>query len=209
MTHSVPASGTTINTVAANYSGGQISITAAHHAPITSIQENDKLFDRLYPEILDQRIITVREVISIGGIGASMLLNKFAKDNPGVKVSDLCPYSKDETLLTDYIRDKTSQSLSSTSYISGIYDEDIIFFVRSCEEVDEDDEIQYYCVAKYVKETEDVTLYDFETFTALESFILEHRNRICVWANRTAPPSSEIINWDRTGNYELEGFTED
>lgn len=207
MNHSASTPGTIYNTVATNPSGIITSSTA--YSVSNTLVEDDKLLGRLYPEILDQRIITIREVVSIGGIGASMLLSKFAKDNPGIKVSDLYPSSKDDTPLTDYIKDKTSQSLSSTAYVSGNYDEEIIFFIRLCEEVEDDDEIQYYCVAKYARETEDVTLYDFETFTVLEAFILEHRNRICVWVNRTPPPSSDIINWDRTGNYELEGFTEE
>lgn len=188
----------------------QKSLATTKGITVSPLYANTAVTDaeqKIHPDILEQRILTVRDLVRIGGVGASLILKDFASKNPNLKVSDLAPTTKDDTLFIDYMRAMYRNDLTYMQSIKEDLDDDVVFYVRFLS--DEESEEEYYLIAKHSLDSGDVLIYEFEDFSKLESLILDHTRRICVWCENSEAPRSNIINWDRSGNYYLEGFSDE
>lgn len=147
----------------------------------------------------DQRLFSINDIISIGGVVAGAVLSALKQKYPLIKMKDLDPSFTGEDTIWSALALENAQKTSFTNnydpkdYRNGLalkdFGANIVIEVDFVEDTEDENSEGYYILTN----TETNEVEDYEDWEAVNRRFTEGKHFVGSWVGRGSPPPSDII----------------
>lgn len=142
----------------------------------------------------DQRLFSINDIISIGGVVAGAVLSALKQKYPLIKMKDIDPSFTGEDTIWSVLALENAQKTSLTNnYDPKDYRSDfsasVVIEVDFVEDTEDENSEGYYIL----RNTETNEIEDYEDWEAVNRRFTEGKHFVGSWVGRGSPPPSNIV----------------
>lgn len=142
----------------------------------------------------DQRLFSINDIISIGGVVAGAVLTQLKAKYPLIKMKDIDPSFTGEDTIWSVLALENAQKTSFTNnYDPKDYRSDfsasVVIEVDFVEDTEDENSEGYYIL----RNTETNEIEDYEDWEAVNRRFTEGKHFVGSWVGRGSPPPSNIV----------------